>query len=217
MGLFDKEKLSAIANKAKDTVKESISDAITEQQRRKELNLLGSTVISKLEYKGGHPDLTKEKDCTIKADDDYLVISYGFSSAQINYSDISGVHFETVEQINRRITATRLVLLGPFALAFKKKQKDNEKYLTIDFNHKGIENTCVIGGKNVADAHSKIFERYAGFVQRNPKIEANTSNDQSAKLNNDPYEELKKAKELLDMGIISQEEFEAKKKELLNL
>ena len=72
MGLFDKEKLSAIANKAKDTVKESISDAITEQQRRKELNLLGSTVISKLEYKGGHPDLTKEKDCTIKADDDYL-------------------------------------------------------------------------------------------------------------------------------------------------
>lgn len=33
----------------------------------------------------------------------------------------------------------------------------------------------------------------------------------------DPYEELKKVKDLLDMGIITQEEFDAKKKELLNL
>lgn len=35
--------------------------------------------------------------------------------------------------------------------------------------------------------------------------------------NNDPYEEIKKLKELLDMGIISNEEFETKKKELLGL
>lgn len=33
----------------------------------------------------------------------------------------------------------------------------------------------------------------------------------------DPYEELKKCKELLDMGIISNDEFEQKKKQLLNL
>ena len=33
----------------------------------------------------------------------------------------------------------------------------------------------------------------------------------------DPYEEIKKLKELLDMGIISEEEFAMKKKELLNL
>ena len=37
------------------------------------------------------------------------------------------------------------------------------------------------------------------------------------KKKNDPYEELKKLKELLDMGIINEEEFESKKKELLNL
>ena len=33
----------------------------------------------------------------------------------------------------------------------------------------------------------------------------------------DPYEEIKKLKELLDMGIIREEEFAMKKKELLNL
>ena len=34
---------------------------------------------------------------------------------------------------------------------------------------------------------------------------------------NDPYEEIKKLKDLLDNGIITQEEFEEKKKRLLNL
>ena len=33
----------------------------------------------------------------------------------------------------------------------------------------------------------------------------------------DPYEELKKAKELYDLGIITQDEFEEKKKQLLGL
>ncbi len=33
----------------------------------------------------------------------------------------------------------------------------------------------------------------------------------------DPYEEMKKVKELLDMGIITEEEFETKKKQLLDL
>lgn len=40
------------------------------------------------------------------------------------------------------------------------------------------------------------------------KSENNTSN---------PYEEVKQLKELLDMGIITQEEFDLKKKELLKL
>lgn len=33
----------------------------------------------------------------------------------------------------------------------------------------------------------------------------------------DPYEEVKKLKELLDMGIISEDEFNAKKKDVLGL
>lgn len=45
------------------------------------------------------------------------------------------------------------------------------------------------------------------------KIGKNISKDNTE----DPYEEIKKLKELLDMGIISEEEFAMKKKELLNL
>jgi hypothetical protein len=51
------------------------------------------------------------------------------------------------------------------------------------------------------------------------EIPVNEANSETIENNNeiDPYEEVKKLKELLDMEIISQEEFDSKKKELLGL
>lgn len=56
---------------------------------------------------------------------------------------------------------------------------------------------------NLVKVIKKIKER-----KKSPVIKPNVS---------DPYEEVKKLKELLDMGIVTEEEFEIKKKELLNL
>ena len=39
----------------------------------------------------------------------------------------------------------------------------------------------------------------------------------SSAVHTDPYEELKRLKELLDLGIVTEEEFETKKKQLLDL
>ena len=44
-----------------------------------------------------------------------------------------------------------------------------------------------------------------------------TAGQTAAPAVNDPYEELKKLKELLDLDIVTQEEFDAKKKQLLDL
>ena len=54
----------------------------------------------------------------------------------------------------------------------------------------------------------------ASIVAENEKNQGNNSNVQNI---NDPITEVKRYKELLDNGIITQEEFEKKKKELLNL
>ena len=54
----------------------------------------------------------------------------------------------------------------------------------------------------------------ASIVAENEKNQANNSNVQNT---NDPITEVKRYKELLDNGIITQEEFDKKKKELLNL
>ena len=78
-------------------------------------------VSIKLEYKGGHPLLKKEKDCTLKITNEDMTISCGISDGKIDFSSITGIHYETAEQISRRITATRLLTLGVFA--FKKKKK----------------------------------------------------------------------------------------------
>lgn len=68
--------------------------------------------------------------------------------------------------------------------------------------------------KKTQDAYSKLYERYSNYKTReNVQIES----EETIKEKNNPYEELKKLKELLDMGIINEEEFESKKKELLNL
>ena len=39
---------------------------------------------------------------------------------------------ETAGEVSDRFTATRLALLGPFALAFKKKKDNRELYLTVE-------------------------------------------------------------------------------------
>lgn len=209
MALFDKEKLTNIANTVKETVKDGINEAIEEKKLKEELGLLDDVSI-KLEYKGGHPDLKKEKDCTMKITNDDLTISYGISQGKIDFSSITGIHYETAEQISRRITATRLLALGPLAFAFKKKKKDSEKYLTIEFIMNDMECAVLFSGKKSQDAYSKLFERYSSFKNRQ-------INEKTTENSNDPYEELKKLKELLDMEIISEEEFESKKKELLNI
>lgn len=47
---------------------------------------------------------------------------------------LAGAHasVDTAGEIDKRITATRLVLTGPFALAFRKKKDKRELYLTIE-------------------------------------------------------------------------------------
>ena len=163
MGLFDD---------IKKGTKKAVYTAITEQEKRKEeaerrklLGLLPDVTIS-AEYKGGHPMLTKEKDCKLKITNESLAISCAGQTAVIGYDTITGIHYETAEQISRRITATRILALGVFALAFKKKQKDTTKYLTIDFTESSIDCTTVISGKKSNEAYSKLFERYSNYIKR---------------------------------------------------
>lgn len=70
------------------------------------------------------------------------------------------------------------------------------------------------------DCDSKLNSILSQFIRTEPTLVENTYIDnveETDTKNIDPYDELKKVKELLDMGIITQEEFDLKKKELLGL
>ena len=94
----------------------------------------------------------------------------------------------------------------------------------------GILNIHLTNGKNIAVPfprasmdklsraihdfeHEKKVSRNPGSVTDKPEV----SEAGSCANNLDPYEELKKLKELLDMGILTEEEFQLKKKQLLGL
>ena len=88
------------------------------------------------------------------------------------------------------------------------------------------ENVYITLIKSETKTKSFIYKDAFKMAQEILTILNNAVEMSSAKLNDvqttaesgvDPYEELKKCKELLDMGIISNDEFEQKKKQLLNL
>ena len=60
-------------------------------------------------------------------------VKNGTVSGRGNSGPVSGAHasVESVGELQKRITATRMVLTGPFALAFKKKRDDRQIFLTI--------------------------------------------------------------------------------------
>lgn len=106
----------------------------------------------------------------------------------------------------------------------------NGTYITnlqIKLNLKSIENPCVMVNyftrkTEVNSPMGKFLtEMFQKDVSRLEEVMRIISNDSSPKNDNPtsniPVEELKKLKDLLDAGILSQEEFDAKKRQLLGL
>ena len=128
---------------------------------------------------------------------------------EVSYSEIKSVSIEKEEEVIRRYTATRIALFGPFALAMKKKTVDKKEYLIVEckdfiLSFKKNDNVC-----------ATIYKKLVEYRKNNKVEDANNIADKNNVI--DPLEKIKTLKELLDMGAITEEEFNAKKKELLNL
>lgn len=72
-----------------------------------------------------------EKDGTLRLYPDRLEKKGGGSVETLPLGQLEGVHLEDGEELSSRVTMTRLVTLGVFALAAKKKT-GGEKFLTIE-------------------------------------------------------------------------------------
>lgn len=111
----------------------------------------------------------------------------------------------------------------------KQEKEDNDRRMGEVALHEGISMLNAVAGtqynmyeqQKQADAISSKIIDFSKCPKCNSKdivkINSNQVNNKTKEDNSDKYEELKKLKELLDMDIITQEEFEKKKKELLNL
>jgi hypothetical protein len=83
------------------------------------------------DYLGGHPAHEKPAKNTIATlSDEGVTLRRGFSAlAKFTWSEVTAIEAEGPEQVEKRVTATRLLAFGVFAFAAKKTAK--KAYLVI--------------------------------------------------------------------------------------
>lgn len=108
------------------------------------------------------------------------------------------------------------VLFGPIGAIVgantgtKKTKYDNQTEFSIIIKLKNISEPCV-------QIKIKYDEKIANEIVAVIEIILEQKNEAKQNKENDKFEEIKKFKELYDLGIITQDEFENKKKELLKI
>ena len=104
-------------------------------------------------------------------------------------------------------------------IARRKERKENNKKKNEESRQKKLENKSKEKESDAKKSENKnnAFEREKKFSDMN-ETRIKSNRDSSVQVNvNTSFDELKKLKDLLDAGIITQEEFDAKKKQLLGL
>lgn len=174
-------------------------------------------VISEvLTYCGGIPGATKTGDMLVTAYPDHIEVQLGIFKGKykIPLDSIVNISMKTDEQISKDVTLSRLLLLGVFAFGAKKKSKEVNNCVVIEFISENINATAIFTGKAVPKFYSGFLKLQQEYYKKNPdKIKSAPENTNVS----DPYSEIEKLHDLFKKGIVSQEEFEQKKLQLLNL
>lgn len=166
-------------------------------------------------YLGGVPDF-KAADGKLEVYENCVEFIDGWhkdKTFSFNADELASYAIEGKEEINRRLTATRMVTLGIFSLAAKKKEVTREQYLTL----------VLTNGTNVIFSHSNRFIDEATFKGMVSTAFAQMKGAfvKSAQQQNGTTmgtaEQIERYADLLQKGHITQAEYDAKKKQLLDL
>ena len=132
------------------------------------------------------------------------------------WSEISEVIIDGPQSRQSRVTATRLVALGVFALAAKKNTTET---LTVISLKSGQVITVMFNRKSELEVKA-IFAPFKGLMNArivNHRVEAEIAlQTDNSKTSKSRTEQLRELSELLDRGLIDQNEFMDLKTELLN-
>ncbi len=134
---------------------------------------------------------------------------------QIPLEAIKGTEIETTE----RMTVLRTVLLGIYAFGMKKK----DKLLRIDYDDGGTDSSIVVGkgaGIEMEEVSGRILSARREHLKSIGKTAIQTEKETPAGTSThdtvDIAETIKKLAELKEQGLLTEEEYSAKKAELLD-
>jgi hypothetical protein len=207
MGLFDKVKETS--KKAGQAVNEEYKK---QQQKAAEINeLRGKRLVSVgAEYCGGYGEYKKSKGniTFFQKRTEYKVTLNSANSFSISNSNINNIAVEGRHEVNRRVTVTRMLAVGLFAFAIKKKKEEKEAFITLLLDD-GQEAVFRVEGKSPLELKSKLSSAISQVKQASmPQTKTNDGQNVA--------DELSKLADLKDRNIISEEEFDKQKNKLLS-
>ncbi|MGE5496093.1 MAG: hypothetical protein ACM3S4_12425 [Burkholderiales bacterium] len=119
--------------------------------------------------------------------------------------------FETGEAVSKNAAFSRLLAIGGFAFAYKQKTREKHMFLTIDYVENGLENAVLFETAQAGDFAGAIAKaRHA--AQEEARKKAAMEPDRKKTVS----ELMIEINELHALGILTSEEFTAKKRELLS-
>ena len=164
-------------------------------------------------YCGGIPEMTKPDSVEIVVTPKHIEIVQAFKkNIKIPVESIKDVSLKSEEQISKDVTLTRLFLLGIFAFGAKKKTKQVTNYLVIEYESGGVSCSGIFTGDKAAKVYSQIAKMRQLYLRDHPPAA-----DNAAPPSLDCSAEIEKYYHLMEQGILTQEEFQAKKNQLLGL
>ncbi|MFZ0011274.1 MAG: SHOCT domain-containing protein [Halobacteriota archaeon] len=206
-----------------------LCNACYEGRKKKEddKKKMAGEVLESLAYVGGFAGITKRQVLNLRVGPKQVNVE-NIPLQEKNrkvfwtmpYNSITDMRIDTAE----KITATRLLLTGVFAFALKKKQH----YLLISFvDQNGFTHNPVFEGIHMNAVYQAIYERLAAaraeaqFVAQQtptagvPTIDVTAQTPTAGVPTIDVTEQIKKLGELRDQGLLTAQEFDSKKQELL--
>ena len=168
-----------------------------------------------IELIGGSPDFKSGDKVYLWIDNRVLELRAGLKRIryELVYLD---ARTETQQELESRVTATRLLAVGVFAFAFKKKSVHNHQYLTVTSTDPTKMATIVFETDAAAKIAAKIHAAAAPLQVKIAEGHRKDNAPPSSHAEEDIPAKLRQLAELRNQGILTADEFEAKKADLLS-
>lgn len=169
-----------------------------------------------LNYCGGIPEMPKKESVALAVVKENLNVVHGWGKTlSIPIESIKSATIKTSEQVSKDVTLTRVLLLGVFALGAKKKTKTETDYLIVEYMNGNVPCKAIFTGPESATLCSQISTAMMQYKKAEPNKDEPIVDEAPSDV--DVAAQIEKFHALKEKGIITEEEFNAKKAQLLGL
>ena len=189
----------------------------------KSLGLTRTLSLSEVSYYGGwsrHPSPEGKSNLILKIDKSGISLRKFKEIFTIPWEDVADITVEGPQEAEKRFTATRLIALGPLGLAFKKSKKGSKEAIITLTTVSGDQAVFHVAKKLPREIQPKLVPlalqirtRVAAVREPTPPVAEPTPHNEAAAP--DIAEQIEKLAALKEKGILTEDEYAAKKAELL--